>query len=108
MIRLLIAVLTIAMVTAGCAVQELVVAEETQLVVATSSVDEALLLDIGIVEFDAGIPKDNDPVKTGIYDDIRLAEAKYLPYHLKTTFKARVFGARFGSFLRPTRLPTSS
>ncbi|NQV86722.1 MAG: hypothetical protein HQ492_06555 [Woeseiaceae bacterium] len=91
MIRLLIAVLTIAMVTAGCAVQELVVAEETQLVVATSSVDEALLLDIGIVEFDAGIPKDNDPVKTGIYDDIRLAEAKYLPYHLKTTLQGSGF-----------------
>ncbi|MCJ7591165.1 MAG: hypothetical protein MUO51_07410 [Woeseiaceae bacterium] len=87
MIRLLIAVLTIAIFSAGCAVQELVVAEETQLVVATSSVDEALLLDIGIVEFDAGIPEDNNPMKTGIYDDIRRAEAKYLPYHLKTTLQ---------------------
>ncbi len=87
MIRLLIAILTIAIFTAGCAVQELVVAEETQLVVATSSVDEALLLDIGIVEFDAGIPENNDPMKTGIYDDIRRAEAKYLPYHLKTTLQ---------------------
>jgi hypothetical protein len=87
MIRLLIAVVILAIVTTGCAVQELVIAEETQLVVATSSVDEALLLDVGIVEFDARIPEDNDPEKTGIYEEIRRAEAKYLPYHLKTTLQ---------------------
>jgi hypothetical protein len=40
----------------GCSVQELVVAEETQLVVAATSIDEALLLDVGVVEFDSGIP----------------------------------------------------
>jgi len=71
----------------GCAVQELVVAEETELVVAASSVDEALLLDVGVVEFDPRIPEDNRPQKTGIYDDIRRAEAKYIPYHLKTTLQ---------------------
>ena len=37
----------------GCSIQELVVAEETQLVVAATSVDEALLLDVGVVEFDS-------------------------------------------------------
>jgi hypothetical protein len=62
-------------------------AEETELVVATSSVEEALLLDVGIVEFDAQIPEGNRPEKTGIYDDIRRAEAKYMPYHLKTTMQ---------------------
>jgi len=68
-------------------VQELVLAEETELVMATSSVDEALLLDVGIVEFDARIPAGNRPEKTGIYDEIRKAEAKYIPYHLKTTLQ---------------------
>jgi len=87
MIRLLITITALGMLTAGCAVQELVIAEETQLVVATSSIDEALLLDVGIVEFDPRIPKDNDVGKTGIYEDIRRAEAKYLPYHLKTTLQ---------------------
>jgi len=72
----------------GCAVQEVVVGEETELVVATSSVNEALLLDVGIVEFGAGIPENNRPEKTGVYDDIRLAEAKYIPYHLKTTLQS--------------------
>ncbi|MDH5622276.1 MAG: hypothetical protein OEY74_09360 [Gammaproteobacteria bacterium] len=87
MLRLLITITALGMLTAGCAVQELVIAEETQLVVATSSIDEALLLDVGIVEFDPRIPKDNDVGKTGIYEDIRRAEAKYLPYHLKTTLQ---------------------
>jgi hypothetical protein len=87
MIRLLITTTALLMLTAGCAVQEIVIAEETQLVVAPSSVDEALLLDVGIVEFDPGIPEDNDVGKTGIYGDIRRAEAKYLPYHLKTTLQ---------------------
>ena len=62
-------------------------AEETELVVATTSVEEALLLDVGIVEFNAQIPEGNRPEKSGIYDDIRLAEAKYMPYHLKTTMQ---------------------
>ena len=80
-----IAVLVIIFVgAAGCAVQELVVAEETELVVAESSVDEAMLLDIGVVEFEPGIPKNNRPEKTGVYEDIRLAEAKYIPYHIKS------------------------
>ncbi len=87
MVRLAIVLFAVAIFASGCAVQELVVAEETELVVAASSVDEAMLLDVGIVEFDAGIPKDNRPEKTGIYADIRRAEAKYLPFHLKTTLQ---------------------
>jgi hypothetical protein len=87
MIRLLTLIVVVAVFGAGCAVQELVVAQETELVVAASAVDEALLLDVGIVEFDARIPEGNRPEKTGIYDDIRRAEAKYIPYHLKTTLQ---------------------
>jgi len=87
MIRLLTLIIVVAVFGSGCAVQELVIAEETELVVAASSVDEALLLDVGIVEFDPRIPEGNRPEKTGIYDDIRRAEAKYIPYHLKTTLQ---------------------
>jgi hypothetical protein len=88
MIRLLITIVTIAIFSSGCSVQELVLAEETELVVATTAIEEALLLDVGIIEFDARIPEGNRPEKTGIYDDIRMAEAKYIPYHLKTTMQA--------------------
>jgi hypothetical protein len=85
--RLLLLLSVLTLFGSGCAVQELVVAQETELVVAATSVDEALLLDVGIVEFDAGIPEDNRPEKSGIYDDIRRAESKYIPYHLKTTLQ---------------------
>lgn len=72
---------------AGCAVNEVITAEETELVVATEPVSESLLLDVGIVEFEDGIPSNNDSSDTGVYDEIRLAEARYLPFHLKTTLQ---------------------
>ncbi len=84
-IFLLIAFLCLA--GTGCSVNEVVVAEETKLIVAESPVDEALLLDIGIVEFGAGIPENNDPQKTRVFEEIRTAETKFLAYHLKTTLQ---------------------
>lgn len=72
----------------GCAVNEVVTAEVNELDVAETAPKEDLLLDIGIVEFDPGLPENNDPVKTGIYEEVRQAEVRYLPYHLKTTLQA--------------------
>lgn len=71
----------------GCAVNEVVTAEETELVVAEAPKDEAMLLDIGIVEFDPGVTESNDSEDTGVYEEIRNAEARYLPYHLKATLQ---------------------
>jgi hypothetical protein len=75
------------LVGTGCSVNEVVVAEETKLLVAESPVDEALLLDIGIVEFDPGIPENNNPQKSRVFEDIRNAETRFLAYHLKTTLQ---------------------
>jgi hypothetical protein len=71
----------------GCTVNEVIVAEESDLIVADEPVEESKLLDVGIVEFAAGIDEDNDSRKTGVYEEIRLAETKYLAYHLKTTLQ---------------------
>jgi hypothetical protein len=71
----------------ACAVEEIITAEETQLIVAEAPPDEALLLDIGISEFVDGVPEGNNPEDTGIYAEIRSAEARYLPYHLKNTLQ---------------------
>jgi len=71
----------------GCAVNEIITAEETELVVAEAPPEESLLLDIGVVEFSGGLSEDNDPEETGIYEEIRSAEVRYLPYHLKTTLQ---------------------
>ncbi|MGB5492832.1 MAG: hypothetical protein WBM76_18545 [Woeseiaceae bacterium] len=75
------------LVGTGCSVNEVVVAEETKLLVAESPVEEALLLDIGIVEFDPGIPENNNPQKSRVFSDIRNAETRFLAYHLKTTLQ---------------------
>ena len=71
----------------ACAVEEIITAEETKLVVAEVPPDEALLLDIGISEFIAGVPANNDPADSGVYQEIRSAEARYLAYHLKNTLQ---------------------
>ncbi|MDH4048884.1 MAG: hypothetical protein OEW68_11855 [Gammaproteobacteria bacterium] len=72
---------------AGCTVSEVIAPQETTLEVATLNVAESLLLDVGIVNFDTGISDKNDPVKTGVYPEVRMAEARYIPYHLKTTMQ---------------------
>ena len=71
----------------GCAVNEVITAEETELIVAETPPDESMLLDIGVVEFSGNVAEDNDPLETGVYDEIRSAEVRYLPYHLKTTLQ---------------------
>ncbi len=75
------------LVSPGCTVTEIVTAEETELVVATEPKEESQLLDVGVIEFDPGIPENNDPEKSRVYNEIRNAESRYLAYHLKTTMQ---------------------
>lgn len=82
-----IAFLLLAAGLAGCSVNEVIVAEETELIIADAPKNESMLLDVGIIEFDAGVPEDNEPEKTLIYEPIRGAEARYLAYHLKNTMQ---------------------
>ncbi len=77
-----------ALVLSGCSVNEVIKAEETTLVVAEAPPDEESLLDIGIIQFETGIPEDNDPQDSGVYEEIRAAESRYLAYHLKTTMQS--------------------
>lgn len=83
--------LTAVFVSQGCTVSEVITAETTELNVASLDISENLLLDVGIVNFDAGVPKKNNVEKSGIYPEVRLAEARYLPYHIKTTLQGTGF-----------------
>ena len=69
MLRLTLPILVLCLVGAGCTVNEVIVADETELVVAQSPADESRLLDIGIVEFAPGIDEENDPSDHGITGD---------------------------------------
>ncbi|HNP37585.1 MAG TPA: hypothetical protein PKK10_17190 [Woeseiaceae bacterium] len=71
----------------ACSVNEVITAEETELDVAVTPADEGLLLDVGILEFDPGVPEANDPERTQIHSEIREAESRYLAYHLKSTMQ---------------------
>lgn len=71
----------------GCSVNEVITAEETELIVAETPPEESLLLDIGIIQFAEGVPEDNDPSDTRVFEEIRSAESRYLAYHLKKTLQ---------------------
>ena len=76
---------------ASCTVSEVVTADKTELNVASLDISENLLLDVGIINFEDGIPEDNDADDSGIYPEVREAETRYLPYHLKTTLQGTGF-----------------
>lgn len=86
-----VAALAVGIASAGCTVSEVIHAEQTSLNVASLQVSEALLLDVGILNFEPGIPEENDAEETRIYPEVRRAEARYLPYHIKTTLQGTGF-----------------
>lgn len=83
--------LMLAVAGTGCTVSEVITAEKTPLKVASLDIAENMLLDVGIMNFEAGIPERNDADESGIYPEVRQAEARYLPYHLKTTLQGTGF-----------------
>jgi hypothetical protein len=76
---------------ASCTVSEVVTADKTELNVASLDISENMLLDVGIINFEDGIPEENDADDSGIYPEVREAETRYLPYHLKTTLQGTGF-----------------
>lgn len=90
-LRLLIAGVFSVFLTSGCTVSEVIHAETSNLDVASLQVSESLLLDVGILNFESGVPENNDVEKTRIYPEVRMAEARYLPYHIKTTLQGTAF-----------------
>ena len=90
-IRLPLLIVFSAFLSTGCTVSEVIHAETTELEVASLQISEAMLLDVGIMNFEAGVPEKNNVEKTRIYPEVRMAEARYLPYHLKTTLQGTGF-----------------
>ncbi len=90
-IRLLLLIAVSALMSTGCTVSEVIHAETTELETASLQISESMLLDVGIMNFAPGVPKKNDIDKTQIYPEVRNAEARYLPYHLKTTLQGTGF-----------------
>lgn len=67
----------------GCALSRKVDYEEVDFVQAETELSAAQLLSIGIVVFDPGATEGDEDV----FPDVRKAEARYMPYHLKNTLE---------------------
>jgi hypothetical protein len=80
-------VITATFLCTGCTVSEVVTADKTELNVASLDIAENMLLDVGIINFEDGVPADNDADDSGVYEEVREAETRYVPYHLKTTLQ---------------------
>ena len=58
-------------------------------ILAQEEIPDDLLLDVGIQILDPGLPEE-DPdslEEQGIYEGVRESEARYIPYHLKSTLE---------------------
>ncbi len=58
--------------------------EKVQLDIAQNEIPFEELLDVGIMIFDPNVPEKENPM---IFPEIRKAEARYMPYHLKKTLE---------------------
>lgn len=83
------AVLFFTCVLAGCSVGRTIDYEQTELVRAAGEVPDDERLDVGIILFEPGIGTDVEAdEKKLIFPEVRQAEARYMPYHLKSTLEA--------------------
>ncbi len=86
-----IGLLVAAIAVGGCAVAKVEKehVDDVSLSVAGDEVPEHRLLDVGIIEFSPGVRKDK---KQGfVYPEIRRAEARYIPFHLKSTLERSAY-----------------
>ncbi|MDJ0928877.1 MAG: hypothetical protein QNJ73_14660 [Gammaproteobacteria bacterium] len=80
--------LTVVMLLGGCAASTTVQYENVEMVRAETEVAPEALLDIGILLFDPGVPDDAQEPDGFVFPDVRRAEARYMPFHLKNTLQA--------------------
>lgn len=66
--------------------------EPTQAVQAQTEIPEEQLLDVAIEVFDPGLPEESVPTfkqqQKGLFAEVRISEARYIPFHLKNTLQA--------------------
>lgn len=80
-------VIAMAAIAAGCAGSTTVKYDEIDAIQAESEVPQVALLDVGILLFDPGVPEDQQDPDGFIFPDVRRAEARFIPYHLKRTLE---------------------
>ncbi|MGI9290174.1 MAG: hypothetical protein ACR2QG_02730 [Gammaproteobacteria bacterium] len=80
--------LATALLLQACAVSRSVQYEDVDIKTASEELPQHELLDVGIVLFDPGIPDTlEEQEKEFVFPEVRKAEARYMPYHLKATLE---------------------
>ena len=82
-----LALIVAAGLLAGCAASRTIQYESVDIVRAETEIRPEALLDVGILLFDPGVPEDQEEPDGFIFPDVRRAEARYMPYHLKNTLE---------------------
>jgi hypothetical protein len=77
-----------AFLVAGCSNARNVKYESVDLVRSDREIPPAQLLDVGVVLFDPGVAEDETEAKDMVFPEVRRAESRYMPYHLRTTLEA--------------------
>jgi hypothetical protein len=80
--------LFLALALAGCSTSRNVKYETVDLVRSDAEIPSAELLDVGIVLFDPGVDEDQEKADSLVFPEVRRAESRFMPYHLKTTLEA--------------------
>lgn len=71
----------------GC-VNSQVITHNAKPAVTNPDIAEHTLLDVGVVLFDPGLPEDEQKLeKSGLYPEVRKAEARFIAYHMKSTLE---------------------
>ena len=80
-------VLMLLVVLGGCAASRTVEYDQVEMVRAETEVASAELLDVGVLLFDPGVPEEMQEPDGFTFPAVRRAEARYMPYHLKSTLE---------------------
>jgi hypothetical protein len=81
-----VAVLLLAL--AACSTARNVKYESVELTRTDQEIPAAELLDVGIVLFDPGLPEGDIDPESLVFPEVRRAESRIMPYHLKSTLEA--------------------
>ena len=86
-VRLAILCLAALLFGSACSNARQVRYESIALERATGEIAPEELLDVGVLIFDPGLPEGEIKENSLIFPDVRRAEARYMPYHLRTTLE---------------------
>jgi hypothetical protein len=76
------------LLSSGCATSRTVKYDEVDAIQADTEVAEFALLDVGVMLFDPGVPEGQEQADGFVFPDVRRAEARFMPYHLKRTLES--------------------